>query len=71
MELEVFGVSFALLPAFSVLLRFLSLIFVFIVTISRRIVQGICYEMQVFSPPCAVRFLQSRVRKWRCCFHFA
>lgn len=71
MKLEAFSVPFALLPAFSEFLRLLSLVFVFIITISWRIVQGICYEMQFFSPPRTVHFLQSRACKWRCCFHFA
>lgn len=71
MKLEAIGATFALLSAFSVFLRLFHLIFVYIVTISRRIVQGIYYEMQFFSPPRAVHFLRSRARKWRCCFHFA
>lgn len=71
MKLEAIGATFALLSAFSVFLRLFRLIFVFIVTISWRIVQGICYEMQFFSPPRTVHFLRSRARKWRCCFHFA
>lgn len=71
MKLEAIGATFAFLSAFSVFLRLFRLIFVFIVTISLRIVQGICYEMRFFSPPCTVHFLRSRVRKGRCCFHFA
>ena len=51
MKLEAIGATFALLSEFSVFLRLFRLIFVFIVTISRRIVQGICYEMRFFSPP--------------------
>ena len=71
MKLEAVGATFALLSAFSVFLRLFRLIFVFIVTISRRIVQGIYYEMRFFSPPRAVHFLRSHARKGRCCFHFA
>lgn len=72
MKLEAIGVTFALLSKFSVFLPgFSRLIFVFIVTISQRIVQGICYEMRFFSPPRTVHFLRLRARKGRCCFHFA
>ena len=71
MKLEAIGAAFALLSEFSVFLLLFRLIFVFIVTISRRIVQGICYEMRFFSPPRTVHFLRSRARKGRCCFHFA
>ena len=71
MKLEAIGATFTLLSEFSVFLRLFRLIFVFIVTITWRIVQGICYEMLFFSPPRTVHFLQSRARKGRCCFHFA
>ena len=71
MKLEAIGATSALLSAFSVFLRLFRLIFVFIVTISRRIVQGICYEMRFFSPPHTVHFLRLRARKGRRCFHFA
>ena len=50
MKLEAIGATFALLSEFSVFLRLFRLIFVFIVTITWRIVQGICYEMRFFSP---------------------
>ena len=40
MKLEAIGATSALLSAFSVFLRLFRLIFVFIVTISRRIVQA-------------------------------
>ena len=71
MKLEAIGATFALLSEVSVFLRLFRLIFVFIVTITWRIVQGICYEMRFFSPPRTVHFLRLRARKGRCCFHFA
>ena len=45
MKLEAIGATFTLLSEFSVFLRLFRLIFVFIVTITWRIVQGICYEI--------------------------
>ena len=56
MKLEAIGATFALLSEFSVFLRLFRLIFVFIVTITWRIVQGICYEMRFFSPPRTVHY---------------
>lgn len=70
MKLEAIGATFAFLSAFSVFLRLFRLIFVFIVTISLRIVQAFVTKYGFSRPPRTVHFLRSRARKGRCCFHF-